>query len=271
MTASAQATQLILQKIQRESKKYGMKLNQNKCEHIRLNAIHRIQFENGEEVPTTQNAAYLGSRIHHNGDQKCEVKTRLTAAWLTVMKLDLFWRKAPVTLKWKLRVLDAVIHSKVLYGMESLVISQSDLDKIDAFQNRIFRKILNIKHSYWSHVTNATVMNTANNRAKNIDKNIEIIPLSTKLKQRIVKFYGHIIRSDPNTDQVRAISVDGNRISAPKPWRSGRPKLKWYDTAKQLVTQQLEKLNIIPNTWRTDLNQDELNHYIITAAKDRIY
>ena len=90
------------------------------------------------------NAAYLGSRIHYNGDQKCEVKARLAAAWLTVMKLDLFWRKAPVTLKWKLRVLDAVIHSKVLYGMESLVISQSDLDKIDAFQNRTFRKILNI-------------------------------------------------------------------------------------------------------------------------------
>ena len=157
--------------------------------------------------------------------------------------------------------------------MESLVISQSDLDKIDAFQNRIFRKILNIKHSYWSHVTNATVMNTANNRAKSIDKNIEIIPLSIKLKQRIIKFYGHIIRSDPNTDQVRAISIDeeGNRISAPKPWRSGRPKLKWYDTAKQLVTQQLEKLNILPNTWRTDLNQEELNQYIISAAKDRIY
>ena len=101
---------------------------------------------------------------------------------------------------------------------------------------------------------------------------MKLYHFSTKLKQRIVKFYGHIIRSDPNTDQVRAISIDedGNRISAPKPWRSGRPKLKWYDTAKQLVTQQLEKLNIIPNTWRTDLNQEELNHYIITAAKDRI-
>ena len=156
--------------------------------------------------------------------------------------------------------------------MESLVISQSDYDKIGAFQNIIFRKILNIKHSYWSHVTNATVMNTANNRATNIDKNIEIVPLSIKLKQRIVKFYGHIIRNDPNTDQIRAISIDenGKRISAPKPWRSGRPKLKWYDTAKQLVIQQLEKLNIIPNSWRTDFSQEELNHYLNTAAKDRI-
>ena len=133
------------------------------------------------------------------------------------------------SLKWKLRVLDAVIHSKILYGMETLVISQSDYDKNDAFRVRIFRKILNIKHSFWSHVTNETVMNTANTKAQqNIDKTIEITPLSFKLKQRIVQCIGHIIRRDPITDQMRAISIDedGNRISAPKQWRSGGPKLK---------------------------------------------
>ena len=40
-----------------------------------------------------QKAAYLGSRIHYNADHKCEVKARIAAAWLTVMKLDVFWRK----------------------------------------------------------------------------------------------------------------------------------------------------------------------------------
>ena len=182
-----------------------------------------------------------------------------------------FWRKAPVTLKWKLKVLDAVIHSKVLYGMETLVISQSDYDKIDAFQTRIFRTIVNIKHSYWSHVTNDTVMRTANNRAQHINKNIDITPLSLKPKHRIITFYGHIIRSDPYTNQMRAISIDedGNKISAPKPWRSGRPKLQWYNTAKPLVTYLLEQLIIRPNTWRTDLSQYEVNQYIIQAANDR--
>ena len=67
--------------------------------------------------------------------------------------------------------------------METLVISQTDYDKIDAFQVRIFRKTLNKKHSDMSHVTNDTVMKIANNRAQYIDKNIEIIPPSLKLKQ----------------------------------------------------------------------------------------
>ena len=187
------------------------------------------------------------------------------------MKLDFFWRKAPVILKWKLRVLDAVIHSKVVYGMETLVISQSDYDKINALQIRIFRTILNIKRSYWSHVTNDTVMGTASNRAQHIDKNIDITPLSSKPEQRIIKFYGHIIRSDPNTYQIRAISIDGdgNRISAPKPWRSGRPKLKLYNIAKPLVTHLFEQLSILPNTWGTDFSQYEVNQYIIQAASDR--
>ena len=112
MTSTSQAFQLLRQTIQQEFIKYGMKLNQSKCEHIRLNAIHRIQYENGEEVPITQTAAYLGARVQHNGDHKCEAKAIINVAWLTTMKLDLFWRKAPATLKWKFRVLDAVIHSK---------------------------------------------------------------------------------------------------------------------------------------------------------------
>ena len=111
--------------------------------------------------------------------------------------------------------------------METLVISQSGYDNIDAFQTKIFRTTFHIKHSYRSHVPNDTVMRTANNRAQYIDKNIDITPLSLKLKQIIIKFYGHIVRNDPNTDQMRAISIDegGNKISAPKPWRNGRPKL----------------------------------------------
>lgn len=142
------------------------------------------------------------------------------------MNLDFSWRKTPVTLKWKLRVLDAVVYSKALYGMRTFVISQSDYDKIDAFQIIVLRKIPNIKHSFRSQVTNDTVMNTANNRAQNIEQTIGITPLSVKPKQIIIKLHGHFIRSDPDTDQMRAISidVDGNRINAPRPWKSGRPK-----------------------------------------------
>ena len=77
MTSTSQASQRLLQANQQESRKYGMKLNQSKCEYIGLNAIHRIQYENGEGVPTTQTATYPGARAQHNGYHKAEVKTEL--------------------------------------------------------------------------------------------------------------------------------------------------------------------------------------------------
>ena len=70
MTSTSQASQLLLQKNQQEPRKYGMKLNQSKCEHVGLDAIHRIQYDNGEGVPTTQAATYLGARVQYNGDHK---------------------------------------------------------------------------------------------------------------------------------------------------------------------------------------------------------
>ena len=53
----------------------------------------------------------------------------INAAWLTVMKLDPFWRKAPVTMKWKLRVSDAVVNTIIFYGMETFPTTQSYHDK----------------------------------------------------------------------------------------------------------------------------------------------
>ena len=71
---------------------------------------------------------------------------------------------------------------------------------------------------------------------------------------------------------MRAISIDedGNRISAPKPWRSGRPKLNVIALPNHyVVTHLLEQFNILPNTWRTDFSQYEVNQYIIQAASGR--
>ena len=133
--------------------------------------------------------------------------------------------------------------------METFVISQADYDKINVFQVRVCRKIPNIKHSFWSHVTNETVMNIASAKTQNINKTIETTPLSFKLKQIITTCFGHIVRRDPITDQMRAISIDedGNRISAPKPWNNGRPKPKWYDIAKPLVIQVSENPTSYPS------------------------
>eukprot|EP00972_Heterocapsa_arctica_P025365 3735720-Heterocapsa_arctica.AAC.1 len=61
---------------------------------------------------------------------------------MTLKKLNTFWTKSPSSIKWKLRVYDAVIVSTLLYGLEALSLTDADRAKLDAFQSRGLRKYL---------------------------------------------------------------------------------------------------------------------------------
>ena len=47
MTTTADAAQMVLHKIQEESAKYNLKLNQTKCCLLRLNAVQTVQYQIG--------------------------------------------------------------------------------------------------------------------------------------------------------------------------------------------------------------------------------
>ena len=111
--------------------------------------------------------------------------------------------KTPVSFKWKLRVFDAVIISKLLYGLEAIPFTEQDCKQPDAFQYRGIREIFGTKHSYWSGVKNKHVFLAANQRAKTEGKQ-QIIPISERLVNRQVKLYGHLVRADE--DDLRPIS-----------------------------------------------------------------
>ena len=60
----------------------------------------------------------------------------------------MFWKKAPVPTTWKMRVHDAVISSKLLYGLESASLTNAEYERLESFQIQVLRGILGIKHSY---------------------------------------------------------------------------------------------------------------------------
>ena len=62
MAQKAEAVEIILHRIEAESHKYALKLNQGKCIHIQMNAIHRIHFKQGNTVPIQTQADYLGGK-----------------------------------------------------------------------------------------------------------------------------------------------------------------------------------------------------------------
>ena len=58
------------------------------------------------------------------------------------------------TLKWKLRVYNAVIIAQLAYGLETIELTESQKTRLRAFHIKGVRAIMAIRHSYWSRVTN---------------------------------------------------------------------------------------------------------------------
>ncbi len=63
----------------------------------------------------------------------------------TLKKLDLFWLHSNCPARVKIITLDAVIRAKLLYGMESAQLGETELKRLDQIHLKAMRKILGYK------------------------------------------------------------------------------------------------------------------------------
>ena len=59
-----------------------------------------------------------------------------------------FFKKIKQENVWRIRVLDAIITAKLVYGLETLTLLESDERKIDFIYYKGLRKILNIHQTH---------------------------------------------------------------------------------------------------------------------------
>ena len=55
-----------------------------------------------------------------------------------------FWKHPRCKTRWKLQVYQAVVSSKLLYGLESLTLTDAQLSQLDSFYFRGLRQILGV-------------------------------------------------------------------------------------------------------------------------------
>ena len=76
---------------------------------------------------------------------------------MTILKrLDLYWFKANPSIKEKLQVFDAIIKSKLLYGLESAPMNEYTKHELDIFQLKGIGKILGIKTTFIDRTQDTT-------------------------------------------------------------------------------------------------------------------
>ena len=136
---------LLLKEMQTESRYYNMELNLDKCINLTLNRKQSsIKFADGSLVPRKHTATYLSTLLTDNVDNKQEVMNRIADSIRTCNRLKLFWTKAQNSISWKIQVFHSILRSKLLYGLETIQLNQSELHRLDAFQIKGYRRILHI-------------------------------------------------------------------------------------------------------------------------------
>ena len=105
-----------------------------------------------------------------------------------------------------------------LYAYESWTLTADLERKITALEMRCYRKILDI--SYKDHVTNQSVRAMVNEACGPLDDLLAIV------KQRKLKWYGHVTRSSGLAKTILQGTVRGSR-------KRGRQKKRWEDNIRE--------------------------------------
>ena len=107
ISENAKSLTTFLHLIQEDGDKYGLQLNMDKCELIRIsrnelfNDGDKVYFNNGQPVLIKPEAKYLGCWLNNRGDPAREVRQRISICMVILKRLDLYWFKANPSIKKK--------------------------------------------------------------------------------------------------------------------------------------------------------------------------
>ena len=191
-----------------------------------------IHYANGEPVPNKHQVTYLGIEIHQKGNQQPNLITRLAKAQKEFEKLKIFWNHANLTKIWKLRVFKAIFYPMILYGLHHSCLTQTNLDKLDAWQARQLRRVLKIKASFYSRTPNSTVIKQADTPL-----------LSAIVLRNQIQYLGRILRAE-NYETIKTITLTRhcNYRTLTARRRRGHPRDHWLPTLVEDIHDTLATL-----------------------------
>jgi hypothetical protein len=231
---------LLMNKLEEESEKCGLRVNQNKT---KIMIIDRDQDEGRTVIPnidTVRNFKYLGAIINNKGTCDEEIRSRCGQARSAMSSLEKIWKDKAITRQTKIRLTRTLVFSIATYGCETWSLTKTDRKRIDAFEMWCWRRLLRVP--WTAKRTNESILN-------------EIKPekrLTGVVEDRILRFFGHMARKRTTEigSEILFGKTDGSR-------RRGKPRGRWLDQIKTLTGNTLETNRGIAQdrrTWRDFVN-----------------
>ena len=189
-----------------------------------------ISLRPGEvPVEVVSNFQYLGSVVSSDCSPTAEVESRIAKASQAFRSLSrLLWYQKRIKTTTKLRIFNSVIVPTLLYGLESVVLLEPHIHRLQSFIMRCLRIILRV--SIWDKKRNTSIRKMAQQQR-----------VSSIVSQRRLRLLGHIVRMDDHRLPKQLL------VSAPYGGSRavGGQKSRWND----LVQRDLRQCGL-EDSWR---------------------
>jgi len=210
--------QEFLESVASVGERFGLDLHQSKFQLLSVNGDTRLRTPAGELIPTSESMTYLGATVYADGGIKTELNRKLGCAWAEFNKLNRLWKHTTLTKSRKIEVYQAVVVSRLLYGLSSAWLNVADVRRLNGFHCRCLRVILRVQPAFVSRVSNKKVLQESGQP-----------PLDRQLLRHQMLLYGRVGRSPPSDPLRNLTFAPGGLEPATSRYirRVGRPRNEW--------------------------------------------
>lgn len=218
--------------LERSCAKWGMLINSGKTKVISPNQID-ITINN-EKIDKVDSFVYLGSTIPNSSDDVLR-RTALAAQAFGRLK-NVVWKNRNISLPLKVRLYNALIVPIATYASETWTLIEKDKRILNTFEMRCLRCMLGV--SLLNRIRNDEIRRRLGVK----------IPIVELVKQKRLRWFGHVVRRHRSGYVHRAYSQDFTKKRLP-----GRPKKRWRDQIREdlnLPIQTSERVAKDRDAWK---------------------
>ena len=213
--------QQMIDRLNRTSNKYGLKVNSNKTKLMIISRrkvpyTHAQLLVDGVALERVSCYKYLGGWLNGDWEDEKEIRVRIEVARQYFFRFKNILTNRDINLRLRMRYVRCYVWSVLLYGMESWTLKRSIINKLEAFEMWTYRRMLKVP--WTDRVTNEEIL-------RRMEKDREIL---LNVKKRKTAYFGHIMRS-PKYRLLQLIvegRIDGRR-------GVGRKQMSWLRNIRE--------------------------------------